>query len=58
MFHGRHDDAVPLAAAEAFVAHRPELRRLSVYDSGHELTDVLEPMWAESIGFLRGLDLA
>jgi pimeloyl-ACP methyl ester carboxylesterase len=58
VFHGRRDDAVPLAAAEAFVDHRPALRRLSMYDSGHELTDVLEPMWAESIGFLRGLHLA
>jgi hypothetical protein len=57
VFHGRRDDSVPIAASEAFVARRPHHRRLSAYDTGHELTDVLEPLWAESIGFLRGLEL-
>jgi pimeloyl-ACP methyl ester carboxylesterase len=56
VLHGRRDDAVPLAAAEAFAAHRPALRRLVVYDAGHELTEVLDDLWTESTGFLDGLD--
>ncbi len=52
VLHGRRDDAVPLAVAEAFVARRPDRRRLVVYDAGHELTEVLEPMWHEVTAFL------
>jgi pimeloyl-ACP methyl ester carboxylesterase len=48
---GRRDDAVPLASVEAFAHRRPQ-RRLVVYDTGHELTDVLEPMWDEVQRFL------
>jgi len=49
---GRHDEAVPLAAVERFARARPG-RELVVYDSGHELTDVLEPMWERTLAFLR-----
>ena len=49
---GRHDEAVPLAAVERFVRARAG-RELVVYESGHELTDVLEPMWERSAAFLR-----
>jgi pimeloyl-ACP methyl ester carboxylesterase len=55
VLHGRRDDAVPLATGEAFVARRPDRRRLVVYDAGHELTEVLEPMWTEVLGFLDAL---
>ena len=55
VFAGRHDDAVPLAAVEHFVAARPERRELVVFDSGHELTDVLEPMWQRTRPFLERL---
>jgi pimeloyl-ACP methyl ester carboxylesterase len=55
VLHGRRDDAVPLAAAETFVARRPDRRRLVVYDAGHELTEVLEPMWSEVTAFLTRL---
>jgi fermentation-respiration switch protein FrsA (DUF1100 family) len=48
---GRHDDAVPLASVEAFAAKRPE-RELVVYDAGHQLTEVLEPMWERIRVFL------
>ena len=48
---GRHDDTVPLAAVEHFAAARAG-RKLIVYDSGHELTDVLEPMWERTQRFL------
>jgi uncharacterized protein len=49
---GRHDEAVPLAAVERFAHARPG-RELVVYDSGHELTDMLEPMWERVAAFLR-----
>ena len=58
VLHGQRDDAVPLAAAEAFAARRPERRRLVVYDAGHELTEVLGSLWAESTAFLDELDLS
>lgn len=51
---GRRDDAVPLASVEAF-AHRRAQRRLVVYDAGHELTEVMEPMWEEVQRFLAAL---
>ena len=51
---GRHDEAVPLAAVEHFVRARAG-RELVVYDSGHELTDVLGPLWERSAAFLRRL---
>jgi len=51
---GRHDEAVPLADVEHFARARPG-RELVVYDSGHELIDVLEPMWERTRAFLRGL---
>lgn len=55
VLHGRHDASVPLAAAEHFVARRPDRRRLVVYDAGHELTEVMEPMWNETRSFLAAL---
>jgi pimeloyl-ACP methyl ester carboxylesterase len=48
---GRQDDAVPLASVEAFAARRAE-RELVVYDAGHQLTEVLEPMWGRIRDFL------
>jgi hypothetical protein len=53
VLHGRHDTAVPLAASERFVARRPALRHLVVYEAGHELTEVLDPMWEETRRFLE-----
>jgi pimeloyl-ACP methyl ester carboxylesterase len=55
VFAGRRDDAVPLAAVEHFAAARPDTRELIVLESGHELTDVLEPMWERTRGFLERL---
>ena len=52
-FAGRYDEAVPLDAVTAFARKRPERRELVVMDSGHELTDVLEPMWERTLAFLR-----
>lgn len=52
VFAGRHDDTVPLASVERFAAARAG-RELVVLDSGHELTDVLAPMWERTLPFLR-----
>jgi len=54
IFAGRHDETVPLAGVERFAARRPG-RELAVFDSGHELNDVLEPMWERMLPFLRRL---
>ena len=54
VFAGRRDEAVPLDAVEHF-AHARTGRELVVYDSGHELTDVLEPMWTRTADFLLDL---
>ena len=48
---GRFDDAVPLESVQAFAARRPQ-RELVVYDAGHQLTEVLEPMWERMRQFL------
>ena len=53
MFAGQRDESVPLASVERFMRGRPS-RELVVLDSGHELTDVLEPMWERTASFLRG----
>jgi uncharacterized protein len=52
VLHGRRDDTVPLAAASRFVGARPDRRRLVVYDAGHELTEVLDELWAETSRFV------
>jgi uncharacterized protein len=52
VFAGRKDDAVPMASAETFVRDRAE-RELVVMDTGHEMTDVLEPMWERTVAFLE-----
>jgi pimeloyl-ACP methyl ester carboxylesterase len=54
IFAGRHDQTVPLASVEQFAHARPE-RELVVLDAGHELTEVLEPMWTQTVTFLRRL---
>ena len=46
IFHGRHDDVVPSEYSEEFAARHPQVT-LRIVESGHELVDVLEDMWAE-----------
>jgi hypothetical protein len=48
---GRHDNAVPIDDVTRFAAQRPE-RELVVFDAGHELTCVLEPLWERTAAFL------
>jgi uncharacterized protein len=43
IFHGAHDDVVPVRYSQEFVSHHPNAT-LEILDSGHELLDVLEHM--------------
>jgi pimeloyl-ACP methyl ester carboxylesterase len=45
IFHGRLDDVVPVEYSQEFAAYHPQVT-LHVMESGHELTNVLEEMWA------------
>ena len=53
VFAGRRDETVPLEGVAAFVARRPSARELVVLDAGHEMTEVVEPMWERTAEFLR-----
>ncbi len=54
VFAGRRDESVPLDAIEPFAAARAN-RELVVFDAGHELIEVLEPMWQRTRTFLETL---
>lgn len=54
IFHGRNDDVVPYTFSQEFQSLRPQAE-LHLFDSGHELTDVLDPMWALTADFLFGV---
>ena len=43
---GRRDESVDYRLSERFAAGRPNVR-LVLYDSDHQLLDVLEPIWGE-----------
>jgi hypothetical protein len=51
IFHGIEDPAVPVSLSVEFVKNHPNAV-LHTFHSGHELTDVLEPMWLETARFL------
>ncbi len=51
ILHGVRDSVVPAEISSAYAARRPNTR-LVLFESGHELTDVLEPMWIEILNFL------
>jgi len=44
IFHGTHDELVPLANSARFVQQHRDVRLVEL-NSGHELTDVLEEIW-------------
>ncbi len=52
IFHGTKDDVVPATVSQTFAATHPKAE-LHLMDSGHELTDVLEPMWSVVQTWLR-----
>lgn len=51
IFHGIHDPVVPVGLSEGF-ARTHSAVTLIKFDSGHELTDVVEPMWSAVEEFL------
>jgi len=51
IFHGRYDDVVPVEQSIDY-ARRHSNVELHVVDSGHELVDVLDPMWHRIAAFL------
>lgn len=53
IFHGNEDAVVPVEQSLAFVQSHPQAR-LVRFESGHELTDVLDSMWLNAQRFLLG----
>jgi uncharacterized protein len=51
ILHGTADSVVPVDVSCQFAAGHPNVT-LQAFESGHELTDVLHPMWAETAMFL------
>jgi uncharacterized protein len=51
IFHGRKDDVVDPQLSVRFTEGRPNAE-LVLYDSDHQLTDVLEPLWRRAEPFL------
>ena len=51
ILHGVRDSIVPAEISRGYAADHPNTR-LVLFESGHELTDVLEPMWLEILTFL------
>lgn len=54
VLHGRRDEVVPLARVERWVERNPGAR-LVLYNAGHELTEVLGPLFEEARSFLAGV---
>jgi pimeloyl-ACP methyl ester carboxylesterase len=52
ILHGSRDSVVPPEISTAYAARRPSVRPV-LLESGHELTDVLEPMWVQVSSFLN-----
>jgi len=52
IFHGVHDNVVPLAASQTWVEANPTAQLIPM-ESGHDLLDVLEPIGEATARFLR-----
>ena len=52
VIHGTADTVVPASVSQAFAAKHANVT-LHLVESGHELTDILEPMWERCISFFR-----
>jgi uncharacterized protein len=52
IFHGIKDEVVPAAYSREFAEAHPGNVRLTLLNSGHELTDVLETIWTGTERFL------
>jgi len=44
LFHGLRDDLCPYEVSVAYAARHPNVR-VQLFDTGHEMTDVVEEMW-------------
>ena len=51
ILHGVRDSVVPVEISRVYAARRSNTR-LVLFESGHELTDVLDPMWAQISAYL------
>jgi alpha-beta hydrolase superfamily lysophospholipase len=51
IFHGTNDDVVPYEVSTTFCVTHPRAR-LVLLEAGHELTNVLNPMWQAIQNFL------
>lgn len=51
ILHGVHDDVVPIEISRVYTYGRPNVV-LHEFESGHELTNVLEDLWSETERFL------
>ena len=51
ILHGTEDPVVPVGTSRDFASRHANVQ-LVEFPSGHELTDVLEPVWAETAAFL------
>jgi len=51
ILHGMHDTVVPLSISSAYAGQHSNVKLL-LMESGHELTDVLDPMWTKISNFL------
>jgi uncharacterized protein len=52
IFHGDRDPVVPVAQSLEFVRLNPHAKLVRFKESGHELTDVLDSIWAQSQDFI------
>lgn len=52
ILHGKADPVVPVEVSRRFAENHANVT-LSVLESGHELTDVLEEVWAKTAAFLE-----
>ena len=52
ILHGKRDDVVPSQASYDYALDHAHTR-LTLLNSGHELTDVMEEMWRETAAFLE-----
>ena len=51
VLHGIHDEVVPVGISKSYAARYANVS-LRLFDSGHELTNVLEDLWEETLRFL------
>ena len=57
VFHGRHDQTVPVEESIRFAESNPGLVKLHVLDDGHDLIQPLDHMWQITRSFLQEMQL-